>query len=104
VSVQFVFAGAGFAERPEEAAAGFAEGSGVDIASAHGSVDMGVVLGIADVNGKIAGVQFDVFVAGDAFDGDVTGRNTNVNAGVFGYANTDAHVVHRASGEMELRG
>ena len=85
MSVQFVLAGAGFSERTEEAAAGFAERSGVDIASAHGRVDMGVVLGIADVDGKIAGVQFDVFVAGNAFDGDVTGRYSNVNAGIFGY-------------------
>src|SRR5882724_2698008 len=102
VGVQRVFAGAGFVNGTEEAAVIFAEGAGGNVTGNDGCFDVGIVGGIADGDGEIAGAEFDVLAAGDVFDGDVTSGNARVQFGVSRDADFDAEVVARAAGDVEF--
>jgi hypothetical protein len=81
-----------------------AERRGAKISGTYGSVDVRIVARIANVNRKITSMKFDIFVAGDTFDGNVPGRNAKVQTGVLGNVNGNAHVIHWAASETELRG
>ncbi len=56
---------------------GFTERRGLKVAGHDGGVDVAIVRRIADGDGQVAEVQFDVFVAGNSLDGKVTGRHAN---------------------------
>jgi len=102
VGVERVFTGAGFVKGTEEAAVIFAEGAGGNIARDDGGFDVGIVGGIADGDGEIAGAEFDVFAAGDVLDGDVTGGNAGVEFGISWDADFDVEVIARAAGDVEF--
>jgi hypothetical protein len=56
---------------------GFTERRGLKVAGHDGGVDVAIVRRIADGDGQVAEVEFDVFVAGNSLDGKVTGRHAN---------------------------
>jgi len=95
--MQGVPAEAGFFERAEEAAAGFAERGGFDVACVYRRVDVGIFLGIADVNGQVAGVKLDILVAGNAFDGDIASGYSQIEVAILGQMNGDLKVVARSA-------
>src|SRR6266851_2793766 len=66
VGVELVLAASILLERAEQAAVGFAERRGLKAAGHDGGVDIAVVRRIADGDGQVAEVEFDVFVAGNA--------------------------------------
>jgi hypothetical protein len=70
VGVKFVFTGAGFFEGTKEPAVGLAERRGVNVSCADRRIHLGVLVGTANMDRKISGVEFDVFVAEDTFDCD----------------------------------
>jgi len=102
VGVERVFAGAGFVKGTEEAAVIFAEGAGRNIAGDDGGFDVGIVGGIADGDGEIAGAELDVLAAGDVLDGDVAGGNARVEFGVSRDADFDVEIIARAAGDVKF--
>ena len=60
---------------------GFAERRGLQVAGHHGGVDVVIVRRIADGDGQVAGVEFDVFVAGNSLDREVSGRHADKEHG-----------------------
>ena len=69
-------------ERTEQAAFDHLKRRRLDLAGPHRRVDVAVVLGAADVDANVAGVQLDVLVALDAFDAQVAGREADVEVGL----------------------
>src|SRR5882724_8525313 len=102
VGVQRVFAGAGFVKGAEETAVIFAEGAGGNVAGDDGCFDVGIVGGIADGDGEIAGAEFDVLASGDVFDDDVAGGNAGVEFGISRDADFDVEIVARAAGDVKF--
>src|SRR5882757_3758636 len=102
VGIERVFAGAGFVNGTEEAAVIFAEGAGGNIAGDDGCFDVGIVGGIADGDGEIAGAEFNVLAAGDVLDGDVAGGNAGVEFGVARDADFDVEIIARAAGDVKF--
>ena len=102
VGVELVFTWAGFLERAEEAAVLFVEGSGGNIAGGDGGFDARIVFGITDVNGQVTGVEFDVFAAGDVFDGDVAGGNARVEFQIAWNADFDGEVIARPATQTKF--
>ena len=79
-----------------------AEGAGGNVAGDDGCFDVGIVGGIADGDGEIAGAEFDVLASGDVFDGDVAGGNAGVEFGISRDADFDVEIIARAAGEVEF--
>lgn len=102
MGVERVFAGPGFVKGAEETAMIFAKGAGRNIAGDNGCFDVRIIGGIADGDGEIAGVEFDVLAAGDVFDGDVAGGNASVEFGISRDADFDVEVIARATGDVEF--
>src|SRR5579864_5570660 len=90
VGVEAVAAGAGFLEGAEEAILVFTERTGVNVTGADRSIDVRIIGRIADFDVEIAGVHFDIFVAGDAFDVQIPERQANNEIRGFGDRNDDA--------------
>jgi len=61
-----------------------------------------IVLGIANVNGEVAGVKFYVFVAGNVLHRNVTGGDAKIQVAIFGKTNSDVKVVARAAAEAKF--
>jgi len=102
VGVEREFTGAGFLEGAKEAGVGFAEGGAVDIARSHGSFDVGVVAGIADADGEIAGMEFDVLTANVIFNGDIACGDAGVKLGIARDVDFDFEVIVRTAADMEF--
>ena len=104
VGVEFVFAMAYSLEGAEQAAVRFAKGSGFEAASGDGSVDVGIVGGIADANDQLARVKLNVFVSGDAAELQLSGGHANKQARGTRHLNGDLNVVLGAAGNTQLCG
>jgi len=102
VGVKFVFTGAGFFEGTKKPAVGLAERRGVNVSCADRRIHVGVLVGTANMDRKISGVEFDVFVAEDTFDCDVPGGNTEEKIAVFRQADGDLKVVLWSATEMKF--
>src|SRR6266849_7546162 len=75
--MQLVLAAAALLEGAEQSAMGFTERRGLKVAGHDGGVDMAIVRRIADGDGQVAEVEFDVFVAGNSLHGKVASRHAN---------------------------
>ena len=102
MGVEMVGAGAVFFEGAEESARFFPERSGTDIAGVDRKVDVAVVGGIADGNREIAGVEFDIFIAGDSFDRDFAGGTARVEIDGPGNVDANGEVVFRSAGDVKF--
>lgn len=80
----------------------FVERSGGNVACADGCFDARIVVGIADMDGQVSGVEFDVLAAGDVFDSDIACGNACVEFGAAWNADFDSQIVMRAAGEMKF--
>ena len=80
----------------------FAEGAGGNIAGHDRCFDVGIVGGIANGDGEIAGVEFDVLATRDVFDGDVARGNARVEFGIPRDADFDVEVIARTTGDMKF--
>ncbi len=77
VGMQLVLAAAALLEGAEQSAVGFTERRGLDAAGRDGGINMAIVRRIADGDGQVAEVEFDVFVAGNSLDGKVAGSHAD---------------------------
>jgi len=103
VGVQPVLAGTVFFEGAEEAAMGFVEGRRFEVTAEDGGIDVAVVGGIADRDGQVAGVEFDVFVARNTLDRKISGRHANKEHGRAGNLDGDFEIVLGTAEDAEVR-
>lgn len=80
----------------------FPKRSGGDVACADGGFDAGIVGGIADADGEIAGVKFDVLAAGNVFDGHIAGGDAGVKLGITRDVDFDIEVIARAAANVKF--
>src|SRR5579871_688236 len=104
VGVEAVFAGALFADGVADAAFGVAELVAGDVAEFYGEVDVGVVVGVGDLEGEVAAGEFQIFVAGDVGDGEVAAAHACVEIGGFGDGDGDDQFFFGDVGEREVDG
>src|SRR5260370_30696164 len=103
VGVEPVLAGTVVFEGAEEAAVGFVEGRRLEIAGEDGGIDVAVVRSIADGDGQVAGVEFDVFVAGNALDRQVSGAPPHKEHTGAGNLHGDFEIVLGTAQDAEVR-
>jgi len=82
-----------FVEAAEEALFIDSECAGAQITGVDGGVGMLVISSIADRDGQIAGVDFDILVPNDTGQAEVTGGGANVQVRVLGHLDVEADVV-----------
>jgi hypothetical protein len=102
VGVQLVLSAATLLEGAEQSAMRFAERRGLEVTGHDGGVDVAVVRRIADRDGQVAEVEFDVLVAGDSLDRKVAGRHANKEHGGTGDFDGDFKVVLGAAEDAEV--
>src|SRR6266446_4929021 len=103
VGVQLVFSAAVLLEGAKQAAVGFAERRGLDAAGHDGGINMAVVSRVADRDGQVAEVEFDVLVAGDSLDGEVSGRHADKEHGRTGDFDSDFQIVLWTAKDAQVR-
>src|SRR5713101_2558081 len=103
VGVQPVLAGTVFFEGAEEAAVRFMEGCRFEIAGEDGGIDVAVVRSIADGDGQVAGVEFDVFVVRNALDRKISSGHANKEHSGAGNIDGDLKIVLGAAEDPEVR-
>src|SRR5713226_9413675 len=103
VGVQPVLAGAVLFEGAEQAAVRFMEGCRFEVTGEDGGINVAVVRSIADGDGQVAGVEFDVGVTRNALDRKVSGGHANKEHSGAGNFDGDFKIVSRAAEDAEVR-
>jgi len=93
VGVQRVLTRAVFLKRAEQTSMGFVERCRFKVAARDGGIDAAVVSGIADGDVQVAGVELNVFIAGNAFDRKISGRHAHKKHGGAGNFYGDLQIV-----------
>jgi len=103
VNVELVPAAPTLLEGSEQSAMGFGEGRGLQVAGHNRGVDVTVVGRIADGDGQVAGVEFDVLVARHSLDGEISSRHAHEKDGVVGNFDGDFKIILGASKDADVR-
>ena len=77
------------------------ERCGVDFAGGYRAVHLGVVFGIADIDGELSGIDFEVFVSRNILDIKLPGKHADVEMGEFWNIDRDLKIVPRATGDLQ---
>jgi len=82
-----------FLERAEQATMGFVERWRFKVAARDGGIDAAVISGIADGDIQLAGVELNVFIAGNTFDRKISCRHAHKKHGRAGNFYRDLQIV-----------
>ena len=88
-----------FLETTKQTAFRDAENCRIQVAGLHCRIGVLVIVRIANRDGQIPGVEFDIFVPGNARDVQVAGRYANVEIRVFWHLDPDLDVIVRAAAD-----
>jgi hypothetical protein len=101
VGVEAILAWAGLMKRAEEATFGDMEGCGIDFAGSHGAIHLGVVFGIADIDGELSGIDFEVLVSRNIVDVEFAGKHADVKMGEFWNIDRNLKIIPRTTGDLQ---